>query len=550
MTVENVAIIERAQLAPGVGFSVLTGETGAGKSLLIDAIELALGERADSDLVRHGASRASVSAVFDLSQHPDLLEHCKSLGFELEEGVLYIQREVYAEGRSQARVGGKLAPIGALKQIGRLLVDLHGQHDHQSLLHPERHVEFLDMWIGPEAQNFKTRTAQSYARWQESKQRLKAAQTGRRDREQRVDMLRFQIEEIETIGPIPGEMEDLENLLGRLTHAERIGQAAAEALNRLADTEGNAFDALAGSVRQLEDLTRFDASLEQSLVPLRDAQFAFQDGLANLRSYFEAIELDPVRLEETAARMDSLKRLRRKYGEDESAILEFLHQAQTELDLLEGNEATEDELLAQVEQNERRLMEDCANLTRLRSEKSKEFAALVQNELHDLAMENAAFAVAMQPKPPEPTGADDVYFQFSANAGEPSRALNKIASGGEISRVMLAIKSGLAGRAGVPTLIFDEVDAGLSGRAAATVAKKLEALGNHYQVIAISHLPQIASRAVSHFRIEKHEEKGRVRTDVRPLAQVERVEEIARMIGGDHLTESALQHAREMLGVS
>lgn len=547
ITVENVAIIERAQLNPGRGFSVLTGETGAGKSLLVDAIELALGERADSDLVRHGAARASVAAAFDLSHLPEARRLCEEAGFELEANILFIQRDVHVEGRSQCRVGGRLVPVAALRGVGRMLVDLHGQHDHQSLLHPERHLEFLDLWIGEQAVALQQTVGEAFRNRADLAQRLRAMQTSRRDREQRIDMLRFQIEEIEALNPVPGEMAQLESDLGRLTHAERIGAAASEALAAVGDRDFCAYDALAGAVKSLEEMAKFDASLEQVLAPLRDALYSAEEGVRALRSYLDTVELDPQRLEETASRIDGLKRLRRKYGEDEVAVVAFLDEARRELAILEDDGSSEEELVARVAAAEEALREACRELTALRTEKAKEFAKLVQGELHDLAMEKAVFSVSLQPKEPDASGADDVTYLFSANAGEPPRALNKIASGGELSRVMLAIKSALAGRAGVPTLIFDEVDAGLSGRAAATVARKLEALGQHYQVIAISHLPQIASRAARHFRIEKSESEGRVRTHVRELGNEERIEELARMIAGDTIGDSALAHAREML---
>jgi DNA repair protein RecN (Recombination protein N) len=547
LAVENLAIIERAGLSLGPGFTVLTGETGAGKSLVVDAIELALGGRADSDLVRAGASRASVSTVFDLSARPELLQKCADLGVGVEDGCLYIQREVFAEGRSQCRVAGKLTPVSSLRALGKLLVDLHGQHDHQSLLDPDRHLDFLDQWIGEEARVARTTVEERCQRAENLRKKLQALRAGRRDREQRLDMLRFQIGEIDALNPRAGEMEELEAQLSRLRHAEKLLSAGATALAALRDDEVCAADLLGGAVKELENAAKLDPSLEKVLEPLRSAMYSLEEGGYALRDYVETVESDPEQLEAVAARIDGLKRLRRKYGDDEQAVLEFREAALRDLELLSEGEGSEEELAQALGVSEAELAEACARLTELRKERAVTFSGLVQSELRDLAMEKALLEVGIEPKPVDLTGADRVEFYFSANAGEPPRPLSKIASGGEISRVMLAVKTAMAGRAGVPTLIFDEVDAGLGGRAAAVVAKKLEELARHYQIVVISHLPQIASRATSHNRIEKVESGGRTTTQVRNLSPEERVAEVARMLAGERVGESALAHAREML---
>lgn len=547
LTVENLAIIERSHIGLGPGFTVLTGETGAGKSLLIDAIELALGERADAELVRTGAARASVNVVLDLSNEAVALEKCAELGIPLEDNLLYIQREVFAEGRSQCRVGGKMIAVSALKQLGQFLVDLHGQHDHQSLLDAARHIAFLDAWIGKPAFALLDRVAAAYSEAEDARKRLQSLRTGMRDREHRLDLLRFQVNEIEAVSPVPAEMPELETQLSRLKHTEKLATAAFGALESLGEQENCAIDLLGTAVKTLEDCLRFDPSLEERLTPLRDALYQAEEGVHGLRGYAEVLEADPEKLEEIAARIDALKRLRRKYGEDEAAILQFLQSAKHELALLEDSEASEEDLRAAVEQAEGHLNTVAGELSELRKGRAEEFSELVQTQLRDLAMDRALFDVDFKLKPADAAGADLVEFFFSANAGEVPRPLGKIASGGEISRVMLAIKTALAGRAGVPTLIFDEVDTGLGGRAAATVARKLEELATHYQILVISHLPQLASRATTHYRIEKVESGGRVATQVRLLSPTERVEEVARMLAGELVTDSAMANAREML---
>lgn len=547
LTVENLAIIDRAQVALGPGFTVLTGETGAGKSLMIDAIELALGERAATELVRAGAPKATVNVVVDVSDAPSVRRQCEELGVPVEDNLLYIQREVLAEGRSTCRIGGRMTPVSGLRALGQTLVDLHGQHDHQALLDPEGHVAYLDAWIGEPATDLRLQVAEAYGVAEGARRALADLRRGLRDREQRLDLLRFQVSEIEAANPQPGETADLENQLSRLKNMERLAQASLGALQQLGDQEGCAVDLLGDAVKSLETILRFDPTLEDVLKPLREALYALEDGTHNLRTYTEALEADPNLLDEIQTRLELLKRLRRKYGEDEEAILAHLASAQEELSRLEDAEGSEESLRAAVEKAESELDRAAGKLSALRKDKATEFAALVESQLRDLAMDRARFAVDFQPRPADAHGADTIEFFFSANAGEPPRPLAKIASGGEISRVMLAMKTALAGKAGVPTLIFDEVDSGLGGRAAATMARKLEELASHYQLVVISHLPQIAARATTHYRIEKGEQNGRVVTRIVRLDETQRVEEIARMLAGEKLTEASLANAREML---
>lgn len=547
LRVENLAIIHQVELSFSPGFSVMTGETGAGKSLMIDALELALGERADTELVRTGATKASVQLVIDLTSRPDISKALSDADIETEDGLIYIQRDVFAEGKSQARLNGRSVPVSVLKQVGRLLVDLHGQHQHQSLLDPEGHVQYLDQWIGREADEALSLVAGSYAEATAALRQLETLRKGVRDREQRLDMLRFQVAEIESFGVREGEEVELENLLSRLKNVEKISSLVASSVELLSDGETNARDLLASGLKSAQDTLRFDTALEASVEQLSSALSALEEGIYGVRSYLDELENDPNLIDETQVRLDSLRRLKRKYGDTEQAILEFLQSAVEELSQLENAEANEEVLAQIVDKTSRKLTEDCAALTKLRTEKAVLFAKDVKAHLADLSMEKAQFEVRILPVDPTAIGADQVEFLFSANAGEEIKPLAKIASGGEISRVMLSMKSALAGRAGVPTLIFDEVDTGLGGKAAAAVGKKLQQLGEHYQVIAISHLPQVASRGTHHYRIEKREIDGRVRTEVNPLKSEDRVEEIARMLSGEALSNSALTTAREML---
>ena len=543
--VENLAIIQKASVSFRHGFTALTGETGAGKSLLIDALELCLGERADTELVRTGATKASVQLVIDLSLSPLVLKSLEELGIDSENGVIYIQREVFAEGRSQARVNNKPVPVSVLREIGAQIVDLHGQHQHQALLDEETHIKYLDAWIGAEVASSKFEVAEHFGRWQEAKRKYDALQRGIQEREQRVDMLTFQINEIDSFGVIEGEERELISSLARLANSEKIASAAQMALASLSEDEINARDLVAIGVKHAEDIARMDESID--ITELLESLELLQEGIHNLQIYLDKIDSDPASLEMTVERLDGLKKLKRKYGETESEILAFLHNAQLELDSLTDIEASEETLLESLKKTSEELKKACTSLTLLRESKSREFSQDVQKHLADLSMEKTRFVVQIKPMDPTPEGADFVEFLFSANAGEELKPLAKIASGGEISRVMLAMKSALAGRAGVPTLIFDEVDTGLGGAAAAAVGKKIRALSEQYQVLAISHLPQVASQANEHFRIQKSESGGRVQTDIIPLSADERVHEIARMLAGDSVSEHAVANAKDLL---
>lgn len=547
LNVENIAVIERAQIKLGPGFSVMTGETGAGKSLLIDAIALALGDRADSDLVRSGASRGTVSLVADLSTNPAAKLLCESLGVEIEDDQLFVQREVSVEGRSTCRIGGKQQPVGVLKQIGNLLVDLHGQHDHQALLDPVQHLEYLDLWIGAQATGMKARVAQALATWDKCRASRVALEKGLRDREHRIDLLEHQIREIESVSPIAGELAELENELNRLKHAEKLSLASSASLARLADEEGCGLDALLASVAELENASRFDPTLEEVLDPIQQALAFLQEGVVSLRDYHDQIDQNPDALQEVAERIDAVKRLIRKYGDTEEAVLDYLATSSDELALLQDSAGSAEELRAREESARADLVAVCGELRAMRTAASVEFSRQVVAEIRELAMEKAVFSLEMSPVEPTANGADVVQYLFSANPGEEPRALDRIASGGEMSRVMLALKVVLAGKAGVPTLIFDEIDTGLSGRAAAVVAKKLEVLARNYQVISISHLPQLAARALTQFKIEKAELQGRTFTQVRVVGEEDRVVEVARMLAGEQIGENALANARELL---
>jgi DNA repair protein RecN (Recombination protein N) len=545
--IENLAIIDRLEVHFTAGLNALTGETGAGKSILIDALNLALGERADPTLIRAGAEKLRVNAVFELPNDAELRALLDELGVEPEEGLLYLSREVQAGGRSIARINGQPTPLNALKAVGERLVDLHGQHEHQSLLKPSSHLEFLDRWLGEPALSLRAQVRETVQALRQAERELAELTEREREREQMLDLYRFQVDEIRKANLQPGEDEQLETEERRLTHAEKLIALAGGAYDALM-SENGAYDQAAHASRNLTEIARIDPSIAEWGDMLEGALAQIEEVARNLRAYAESIEYDPARLEEVIARLELIKRLKRKYGDTIEAVLEYAAHAESKLHALETQTERREALEAQIAELQARAVALCEQLSQLRKAGAQRFAETVQACLRDLAMERAEFLVEVRPKPMDASGADSVEFLFSANPGEPPRPLSKIASGGEMSRVMLALKTALADAAPVPTLVFDEIDAGLGGRTAHAVGEKLAELARHCQILCITHLPQIASRARYHLAIEKQTDGDTTRVQVHSLEGEARVHEIARMLTGEP-TETALQHARELLQV-
>lgn len=546
LQVTDLATLARVSVNWAPGFTALTGETGAGKSLLIDAIGLAMGGRADATMIRTGAHRATV--VLEVEVGPALAETLRGMGFTPDEDTLVLQREVTREGRSQARVNGQPCTAGQLKQIGRLLVDLHGQHDHQALLDPLGPVQFLDDWIGEPAHQAREAVAEAFAQWEAARDRLRHQQRNERERAQRVDLLRFQVQEIDDAGLTVGEHERIETLYRRLQHAQRIAESIRGALGQLADDEVNAQTSMASAKSALESAAQLDDTLAEPLTMLEESQTALREATRLLYAYSRDLDTDPASLEQAQERRDLIRNLHRKYGETDEAVLTYRDAAAQELLNIENAEADETRLRAAEAEARTALDQQAAALTSIRTEAAPRFATRVQEQLHELGLDRTQFIVRVEPVAISPTGADIVQFDFTANAGEEPRPLAKVASGGELARIMLAIKVASAGRAGVPTVVFDEIDTGLSGKAAARVAKKIEEFSAHAQVLVISHLPQMAARADTHLHIEKAEHEGRTLTQVRELIGEDRVDEIARMLAGEQIAEEARANARTLLG--
>ena len=558
--VTNFALIDHLDLSFGAGLNILTGETGAGKSIIIDALGLALGERAGHDLVRTGAGKATVEAVFDLTHAPaEMRQKLSDAGLSgeddgEEEDTLFVTRDLAKSGgKSSCRINGRLMPVAVLKEIAEGLVDVHGQHEHQSLLAADRHIDILDNWGGKDALALRQQVAELAGEANALKRDREKLRTDARERARMLDLYRFQQEELVQADLRPDEEDELAADRTRLGSSEKLSAAAAEAYAALSGGgrgTGGALDALNAALASVEHAAGLDENLAPLIETLQNAVVYAEDASRGLRVYQESVESNPERLEEIETRLDLIRTLKRKYGETVAEIIAYAADLNAKLDALENSEAREEALTQSIAAAESKLAAAAAKLSAVRRKAAVKFAAGITRELTDLGMAATKFEVSLEPQAVSAKGADRVEFLLSPNPGEPLRPLAKIASGGEMSRIMLAMKSVLAKSGTIPTMIFDEIDVGVGGRTAQTIGDKLEALAKDAQVLCITHLPQIASRAATHFFIEKQVQDGRTTVSVAPLDSEGRIDEIARMLGGSRRSEAVVQHAREMLSVA
>jgi DNA repair protein RecN (Recombination protein N) len=549
LRIQNYAVIDRLALRLGPGLNVLTGETGAGKSIIIGALSLLLGERASAEAVRAGADKAVVEGVFEVDGHPEILSFLTDQGLEPDDGLLILRREVAAEGRSRAWINGSSATAGVLGELGRQLVDLHGQHEHQTLLRGEEQRAILDAFA--EATALVSEVRGAHARLREASARLDALDRRRREAEQRADLLRHQAEEIERADLKSGEEEALEEEANRLEHAEDLARLSSRLHQGLYAGEESVTARLGELRRVLENLIRIDAAQGEARDLLESAYFNLEELGQRMGSYAAAIEYDPARLDEIRRRQDLLFRLKTRYGPALEDVIETGRRARAELDLIDGA-AFERRALEKEVAAAREVLETLAGeLSAKRRDAATRLAAEVAAVLPDLGLAGGRFDVALLPSAEiGAEGAEAVEFRIALNAGFEPRALARVASGGELSRVMLALKTILARLDRIPTLIFDEIDTGIGGQVGHRVGEKLREVADHHQVFVITHLAQIGCRADHHFRVEKGEQAGTTTTRVVALDDDERVRELARLLGGDPESAASREHARELLGVA
>ncbi|MCX7599516.1 MAG: DNA repair protein RecN [Armatimonadetes bacterium] len=562
LVVENFALIDRLRLEFAEGFNVLTGETGAGKSIIIGALGAALGARVSAELVRSGEEAARVEAVFEAADAPKAMAVLEEAGLGEDETII-IARAI-SQDRSRYWINGRPATQGLVQEVTRHLVDVHGQHEHQTLIHEHTHLRFLDEFAGDETRAVLARYRQVYEELCSARAERARLRQLRRERAQREDLLRFQVAEIREAHLELNEEERLREERARLQNFERISEAVAAATASLggAGREG-AIDLLGAAAGDLSRAGEYDARLAEIAQQLDTAAVAASEALRSLDEYRELLEFEPGRLEQVESRLAELARLKRKYGETIGEVLAFAERAEAELAAMEHGEEREAELERRCEELRADAGRVAEELSQLRRRHAERLEKTIVRELAGVGMKQAVFGVEFRREPAEDEeglpgadgqvyratedGLDAVRFLLSANPGEPARPLSQVASGGELSRLMLVFKS-VCGRGGeIPTLVFDEVDVGIGGLTGHAVGRKLAELGGRAQVLCVTHLPQIACRASHHLLVEKAMRKGRTVVVVRHLGAEERVEELARMLGGRRDHTSALSHARQLL---
>lgn len=547
LQIQNIAVIKEAVLTFTDGFNVMTGETGAGKSIVIDAINAVLGCRISRELIRTGCDSAFVSALF-YTNNLRIADMLQTLDVPAEEdGSLLIQRRMFADGRNSCKINGVTVTVSAIRQLARFLVSIHGQSDNQTLLSPEYHCGYIDSLAQNEALRKCYKSA--YDAYIDAKRRLSALNTDESEKQRRLDILNYQIAELEAAEITEGETAQLEERLNVLRNAERISELLQQSYAALngAEGEGGASSLAFSAADALDRAAAFSAEFSEAASGVREAAYALSEYADTLRNALYSDDFDPAAADALEERLDTLYTLRRKYGETEADMLAFLENARQEREQIEMSDEIREELTAFVSKTKAEASEIAAALSDSRKKAADLFCENVRKELHFLDMPSVQFLVQNTPGELTENGTDNLEFLLSANAGEAPKPLAKIASGGELSRIMLAIKSVLAEKDEVETLIFDEVDTGVSGRAAQKIAIKLAELAKSHQILCVTHLAQLAAFADTHFRIEKTEHDGQTFTDVAALDDIGRKHELARILGGLTVTELQLQNAQEML---
>lgn len=543
LKIENVAIIESAAIEFGCGLNVLTGETGAGKSIVIDSINAILGERTSRDIIRTGAQSAKVYAVFE-----DVNERVRNFldenGIDCEDGVLIINRTLSREGKNVCRINGAPVTVSMLREIGGELIDIHGQHDNQSLLSPEKHGGFVDSFAGNA--DLIADYREKYGRLCEIRSKLKKLTTDESSKSQRIDFLTYQIGELEKAEITIGERDELKARKSLINNSQKVIESLNIAYEAL-KADGAGIDMITDAESEIANASAYMEMLGETSEKITDIRYELEDIAETVRDAMTEVDFDPSELEDIDERLDLLYRLSKKYGDTEEEMLEYLEKARAELD----NIAFSEERVKELQKQEKEALVEtetaACKLTESRKTAGEKLSNAICSELEFLDMPNVRFVVKCNDIGLTENGKDEIEFLISANAGEEPKPLAKIASGGELSRIMLAIKNVLAETDGVDTMIFDEIDTGVSGRAAQKIAMKLRSASKGRQVICVTHLAQIAAQGDVHLYISKSVSDGKTYTNIKSLIEEERVAEIARIMGGMEITKLQLESAREML---
>ncbi|TVP82754.1 MAG: DNA repair protein RecN [Alkalicoccus sp.] len=563
ISIRNFAIIEELTVSFEEGLTVLTGETGAGKSIIIDAIGLLIGGRGSVEFVRHGSKRAEIEGLYTVEEPlpAETAALFQDLGIKLdEEETVVLKREITKQGKSVCRVNGRLTTLGILRQIGQQLVDIHGQHEHQQLLQTDKHGMFLDRFAEEELKEAKKEYSSLYDRFDKKLKQLKQLSDNEQQMAQRLDLIQYQFEEIQQAQLQPQEDVLLIEEKRKLNNSEGLYRTIHGAYESLyGDSKG--LEWVMAAKNQVEEAAEMDPEIGKLKETVEEGYYMLEEAAFSLRDYYESIEFDPERLHEIEARLSEISQLKRKYGESVEEILEYCASIEEELDTLTNREQRLGEWQQELEAAAADLYVEGMHISDIRKKAAGKLKEAIQQQLKDLYMPHTEFEVLVQTAPQEEftadqllkkhpfqrSGIDSIEFQVATNKGEPLKSLAKVASGGEISRMILALKSILARHEGVTSLIFDEVDTGVSGRVAQAIASKIHRLAEGSQVLCITHLPQVAAMADTHLFISKQEKNERTITSVHPLSSEEQIEEVGRMMSGTDITDVTKQHARELI---
>ncbi|WP_066060687.1 DNA repair protein RecN [Neobacillus soli] len=549
LSIKNFAIIEALSITFEKGLTVLTGETGAGKSIIIDAIHLLAGGRGSADFVRHGEEKAEIEGLFQLedSKHP-VFTKALEFGIDIEEGMVILRRDISRTGKSVCRINGKLVTISTLREIGSTIVDIHGQHEHQELMDETRHMSLLDQYGSEEILASHGEYMQVFRRYEQTLQKLKALSENDQQTAHRLDLIQFQLDEILKANLKLNEDEELYEEKRKLSNFERVFEAIQSGYTAL-HGEQKGLDWLGMVMGHLEDAAALDEAYKEIFEAVSNSFYQLEDAARSLRNDLDGLEYDPIRLNQIEDRLNELNQLKRKYGKTIDEILEYAAKIEEEIETLQNKETHISELEIELTSIKKDLILEAKQLTELRHKWAEKLTSLIHKELKALYMEKTVFEIRVQSDSLHfsKNGVDQVEFYISTNPGEPLKPLSKVASGGELSRIMLALKSIFSKHQGVTSIIFDEVDTGVSGRVAQSIAEKIYKVATGSQVLCISHLPQVAAMADTHLFISKIINGGRTKTFVTPLLFNEKINEIGRMISGAEITDLTKKHAEELL---
>ncbi|KOO43974.1 DNA repair protein RecN [Priestia koreensis] len=563
LSIKNFAIIDALTTSFEKGLTVLTGETGAGKSIIIDAIQLLVGGRGSSEFVRHGTNRAEIEGLFLIGEDHPCYEKASEVGIDVQDDMLVLRRDITTNGKSICRINGKLVTLGILREIGQTLIDIHGQHEHQDLMNQDRHLAMLDQYGGEKITKALEEYQQVYERYMDLKKQLNKLSENEQKRAHRLDLIQFQLEEIKSANLQPNEDNDLMEERMKISNFEKIYNALNDAYNAL-HGEQRGLDWVGLAMGNAEDIQELDDAYVEISEAVSSSFYQLEDASFKIRQQLDMLEYDPKRLDYIESRISEINQLKRKYGQSVAEILEYAATIEDEMDQIENRDTHLSNIQGELKAVAKDLLVEAKNVSALRHKLGEKLTSSIHQELKELYMAKTIFEVKFTKVTPSlqdieldgehvkftRSGIDHVEFYLSTNPGEPLKPLAKIASGGELSRIMIALKSIFSKHQGVTSIIFDEVDTGVSGRVAQAIGEKIYRISTGSQVLCISHLPQVAAMANTHLFISKKVKDNRTSTAVEPLSQSEKVKEIGRMIAGAEITDLTKEHAKELLDLA